>query len=153
MPKYPEAAPMNILRIYWHKICEPLDGFLWRKDISHPIIRPLLRNIILASGACLLLGAACYAVWPWLFWFGMGILCMAWLFWSWARFFLRISIGNYSATFLRSVLFRFCGRLLVLAILLYIALAICRAPVSAILAGLFVGSLLALASFALANRG
>lgn len=144
---------MNPLRLFWRKICEPLDGFLWHKDISHPIIRPLLRNEIIACASCLLAGAACYAVWPEIFWFGAGILCMAWIFWSWARFFLRLPLGNYSAAFLRAVLLRFGLRLLLLALLLYFALAVCSAPAGAILAGLAAGGVLALASYAFAlNR-
>lgn len=139
---------MNIVRAWWHKICEPLDGFLWRKDISHPLIRPLLRNEILASAACILTGAACYVIFPWLFWFGMGNLCMAWLFWSWARFFLRADIASWSATFLRAVLWQFLSRFVLTAVLLYVALAWCAAPASAILAGLIFGACLALASFA-----
>lgn len=140
---------MSVLGTFWQKICEPLDGFLWHKDISHPVIRPLLRNQILASGACLLLGAVVYVIWPWLFWFGAGLLCITWIFWSWARFFLRLPLGEYSGAFLKAVFLRFFGRLCILAVLLYFSLRICQAPASAILAGLVAGAILALANFAL----
>lgn len=140
---------MSLLGEYWRKICEPLDGFLWHKDISHPIIRPLLRNEILACGFCVLLGAAAYAIFPWLFWFGCGILCMTWIFWSWARFFLRINPADFSLNFTRAVIIKFGSRLVLLAILLYVALALCAAPASAILAGLTAGVALALISYAL----
>lgn len=139
---------MNIFASFWHKICEPLDGFLWHRDISHPIIRPLLRNQILAAGGCILGGAACYAAFPWIFWFGMGLLCTTWIVWSWARFFLRVNLGEYSAAFLRAILWRFTGRLLVMAFLLYVALAWFAAPAPAILAGMICGVCLALASYA-----
>lgn len=138
---------MGIFSGYWHKICEPLDGFLWHKDISHPIIRPLLRNQILAAGAALLTGVACYRAFPWLFWFGAGILCMTWIFWSWARFFLRVNLGEYSAAFLRAILFRFGARLILLAIMLYMALAWAAAPAPAILAGMVAGAILAIFSY------
>ena len=140
---------MSIWRTYWHAICRPLDGFLWHKDISHPIIRSALRNQILASGAFILGGAALYAAFPWLFWFGAGILCMTWIFWSWARFFIRFPIKEYNGAFLHAVLLRFGLRLVLLAFLLYLALAWCAAPASAILAGLIAGACVALASYAL----
>lgn len=138
---------MGILGDYWSKICQPLDGFLWRKDISHPIVRPVLRNQILISGAALLAGAACFAAFPWLFWFGAGMGCMTWIFWSWAKFFLRANIGEYNSAFLRAVLLRFCARFLLLAILLYLALAWAAAPGGAIIAGLIAGAFLALSSY------
>ncbi len=139
---------MSIAASFWCKICEPLDGFLWRKTISHPVIRPVLRNQILASGAAILAGAACYAAFPWLFWFGAGLLCMTWIFWSWAKFFLRVNIGEYSAAFLRAILWRFTGRLVVAAMLLYMALAWGHASGPAILGGMTSGACLALASYA-----
>lgn len=139
---------MSLLAGFWRRICEPLDGFLWRRDISHPIIRPLLRNEILAAASCLLGGAVLYAAFPWLFWFGAGLLCMAWIFWGWARFFSHSPLGEYSAAFLRSILFRFGGRLLALALGLYLALAQFRAPPGAILAGLGAGAFIAFASYA-----
>lgn len=140
---------MNISASFRRKICEPLDGFLWRRNISHPVIRTLLRNEILASGTCVLAGAACYAAFPWIFWFGMGLLCKAWVSWSWAGFFLRVNIGEHGAVFFRAILWRFTGRLLFLAILLYLALAWCAAPASAILAGMVTGTCLALATYAI----
>lgn len=138
---------MSAWHTFWSGICRPLDGFLWHKDISHPIVRPVLRNQILASGACLILGGFLYAAFPWLFWFGAGLGCITWIFWSWARFFLKASALEYSAVFLRAILLGFGLRLLILAVLLYFALAICNAPVAAILAGLICGSFLALFSY------
>lgn len=143
---------MNIFALWWRKICEPLDGFLWQKDISHPIIRPLLRNEILASGFCVLLGAALYVVLPSLFWFGSGLVCMAWIFWSWARFFLKFPLDSYNAAFLRATIFNFGLRLIILAILLYFALAICHASPGGIIVGLITGAILGLASYAFALR-
>lgn len=139
---------MNIARVWWQKICEPLDGFLWRKDISHPIIRPLIRNEIMACGLCMLAGAAVYAVFSWLFWFGAGICCMTWLFWSWARFFLRRPPQNYGPGSLMPVIMRFGLRMIVVAALLFLALAVFRAAAAAILAGLVTGAVLALVSYA-----
>lgn len=140
---------MSIVGAFWHKICEPLDGFLWHRDISHPIIRPLLRNQILAAGTCILGGAVCLAIVPWLFWFGSGILCMTWIFWSWARFFLRMNWTEYSTAFLRAILLHFGLRLLLLAFLLYLALRFCSAPAPAILAGMICGAFLGLGTYAL----
>ena len=139
---------MNLLKAWWRKVCEPLDGFLWHKDISHPILRPLLRNQILAAGAAILAGASLYAVFPWFFWFGCGMACMGWIFWSWTRFFLRVPLENYGAVLLRAVFVHFGLRLLLFAVLLYLALALLQAPASAIVIGMICGAFLGLASFA-----
>ncbi len=138
---------MNPVSAFWQKICEPLDGYLWHRNIYHHLVRPTLRNQILASGAFIIAGAACYAAFPALFWFGTGLVCMTWIFWSWARFFLNNNIGEFSATFLRAIILRFCLRLIILAVLLYLALAWCNAPAPAILAGMIFGGILAIASY------
>lgn len=138
---------MSIIGGFWRKICEPLDGFLWQRDITHHLVRPLLRNEILAAGACILAGAACYAAFPWLFWFGAGLAGMSWIFWSWARFFLRADLAAYNAAFLRAVLLRFGLRLIVLALLLYGALAWASASAPAILAGMIAGAFLGIISY------
>lgn len=143
---------MSIAGLWWRRICEPLDGFLWRKGIDHPIIRPTLRNEIMASGLCVLGGGALYAILPWLFWFGCGLFCMCWIFWSWAGFFARIQGMDLGTAILRAVIINFLGRLLLLACLLYVALAIFKAPAPALLAGLVGGGLLALASYAINSR-
>lgn len=136
---------MGALATFWQKICVPLDGLLWHGNINHSLIRPMLRNEILAFGACVIAGGILYAVLPWLFWFGMGIGCILWIFWSWAKFFLRFSADTAR---IASVLWRFALRLLILAILLYYALAELEAPPFAIMAGLVAGSLLGLGSYA-----
>lgn len=145
---------MNIISFYWRRICVPLDGFLWHKNIAHPIIRPLLRNLILASGLGILSGAALYAVYPGVFWFSCGVICSLWIFWSWTRLFSRFSLENYGAALLRIVFTSFALRLVLLAILLYIAMAIFNASAIAIIAGMTSGSILGLATYAwhLRNR-
>lgn len=138
---------MSLAGAFWHKICEPLDGYLWHRNIPDHLIRLTLRNQILACGFLLLCGVALYEAFPWLFWFGSGILCLTWIFWSWARFFVSINIGEYSAAFLRAILLRFFGRLILLALLLYLAMAWADAQATAILAGLIAGAFIALASY------
>ena len=139
---------MNPVKAWWTKICEPLDGFLWHRDISHPIIRPLLRNEIMAGGFALLAGAALYAVFPWLFWFACGFVCMVWIFWSWTRFFMRSPLDQYGLTLLRAVFAHFGLRLAIFAALLYVAMALFQAPADAIIAGMLLSGLLALATYA-----
>lgn len=139
---------MNIIASWWRKICVPLDGFLWHKNISHSIIRPVLRNLILVSGLCLLLGAAFYTIYPEAFWYACGLLCMSWIFWSWARLFLRISLQNYGAALLRMVFISFMLRLALLAILLYFAMTVFNASAIAIVAGMVTGGVISLAAFA-----
>lgn len=143
---------MSLLRSFWVKICQPLDGFLWHRDITHPIIRPLLRNEILAAGFCLLMGGAICIILPWFFWFACGMGCMAWVFWSWAKFFLRLDPENYGGVFIRAFFFNFLLRFIILAILLYFALAVFHASVAALLAGFICGAALGLLSYALGLR-
>ncbi|MBE6441058.1 MAG: hypothetical protein E7022_01835 [Desulfovibrio desulfuricans] len=129
-----------------------LDAWLWRRGIDHPVIRAVLRNEILLAAAFLLAGGLLYAVTAWFFWFGAGAAIMAWTFWGLARFFLRNSLGEYSSAFLRVVILRWLGRFLVIGALLYLALAVCRAPVFAVAGGLTAAGLCALVSYALAAR-
>lgn len=139
---------MSLISAWRRKICVPLDGFLWRKNITHHLIRPLLRNLILAAGAAVLAGGALYAVYPSLFWAAMGLCCMAWIFWSWARLFLRAPLPSRGGVLLPAVLAGFGLRLVLIAALLYIALAVFNASPIAVIAGMTAGVFLALASCA-----
>lgn len=140
---------MSLLGAWWRRVCQPLDGFLWHRDISHPIIRPVIRNQIMGAGFFLLLGAALYAILPWLFWFGAGMACVTWIFWSQARFFSRLPSFQYNAVFMRGVILRFGLRLGIIAIALFFAMTVFHAVVGAIIGGLIAGSVLALASYAI----
>lgn len=142
---------MNPLKA-WGKICRSLDGFLWHRNIRHRLIRPMLRNMILASGLCVLAGGALWAVWPPVFWFASGFVCMTWIFWSWGRVFHRVPMDNFGAALLRLVLAGFFLRLVLLAVLLYIALAIFNASAAAIAAGMAAGGFLGLALYARSAR-
>lgn len=139
---------MSLVGDWWRKICQPLDGFLWHKNIEHPIVRPVLRDEIMSAGLCVLLGVALYKAFSWLFWFGGGMACMAWLFWSWARFFSRSPDYECNAVFMRAIILRFGLRLGIIALLLFLAMAVFHAVVGAIVGGLIVGSVIALASYA-----
>ena len=104
------------------------------------------------AGLFLLGGVLSWSLTDWFFWFGAGVGIMALTLWSLSRFFLRRGLGSYSSTLLWVVLLRWLGRLLALSALLYVALIIFRAPVSAILGGLTAGTVMALTSFVLAMR-
>jgi hypothetical protein len=119
----------------------------------HPTIGPLLRNMLLLAMLCLAAGGAIFVLTSWLFWFGVGICCMALIFFELTRFFLRSGLGDYSTAFLRIVLLRWGGRLLVLAGLLYLALIVCKAPPDAILGGFSAGIATALLTYAAVARG
>lgn len=134
-------------------IMHGLDAWLWRRGIGHPVIRPLVRNEMLLTGFFLLGGGLAFTLTPWFFWFGVGLGIMTLTFWGLARFFLRAGLGEYSAAFLRVVLFHWGGRVLFLAALLYVALIVCKAPVSAILSGLTASAATALLTFARVSRG
>ncbi|MFT4300635.1 MAG: hypothetical protein QM579_02670, partial [Desulfovibrio sp.] len=85
-------------------------------------------------------------------WFGVGLAIMAWTFWGLARFFLRRGLGDYSTAFLRIVLIRWLGRLVLMGGILYISLIIYQAPVFALVGGMLAGGMCALVSFAFAAR-
>ena len=129
-----------------------LDAWLWRRGIDHPAVRVMVRNELLLTAFVLLLGGALYTVEPWVLWFGVGLAIMAWTFWGLARFFLRRGLGDYSTAFLRIVLIRWLGRLVLVGGILYISLIICQAPVFALVGGMLAGGMCALVSFALAAR-
>lgn len=129
-----------------------LDAWLWRRGIDHPAVRAMVRNEILLTALVLLLGAALFTVAPWVFWFGVGLAIMAWTFWGLARFFLRRGLGDYSTAFLRIVLIRWVGRLVLVGGILYTSLIIYQAPVFALVGGMLAGGMCALVSFALAAR-
>lgn len=133
-------------------LLKDIDNWLWRRGISHPVILPLVRNLILFTGICLGMGGVGYAHMPGLFWFGVGAAMITWTFWGLARFFLRQSLGEYSTAFLRVVLLRWGGRLAVLAVVTYVALAVCGAPLTALLGGLAAATALALITYAWASR-
>ena len=97
-------------------LLKDIDNWLWRRGISHPVILPLVRNLILFTGICLGMGGVGYAHMPGLFWFGVGAAMITWTFWGLARFFLRQPLGEYSTAFLRVVLLRWGVRLAVLAV-------------------------------------
>ena len=125
-----------------------LDRWLWRRGMGHPVIMPVVRNEMLAAFAAVGAGAALYALTPWILWFGVGLSVMALTFFSLAQFFLRRELGAYSTALFLSVLARWGVRLLLIACVLYVALVVCGAPVSAILAGLVTASILALVTYA-----
>lgn len=142
---------MNFIVAWWEKICQPLDGFLWRRNISDPIVRPLLRNQIYIACASLLAGSALYFAFPWLFWFGCGAASLAWIFWSWARFFSATpKLGD---GILKSVLLRFYLRFAAFAAALYLALAVCDAPAGAIIAGMAGGAAATIIGALIALKG
>ena len=133
-------------------LLKDIDNWLWRRGISHPVILPLVRNLILFTGICLGMGGVGYAHMPGLFWFGVGAAMITWTFWGLARFFLRQPLGEYRTAFLRVVLLRWGGRLAVLAVVTYVALAVCGAPLTALLGGLAAATALALITYAWASR-
>lgn len=112
-----------------------------------------MRNEILLAACSLLIGGLAFTATPWFFWFGVGLTIMAWTFWGLARFFLRKGLGDYSTAFLRIVLVRWMGRLVIIGALLYVSLIVYQAPVFAIVGGMAASGACALASYALAARG
>ena len=130
-------------------LADRLDKWLWRRQLGHPVVMPVIRNELLCSGCLLALGLLLYLVTNWVFWFGAGFAIMALTLYSLARFFLRTELTAYSPALFMSVLFRWAGRLLLTVCLLYFALVVCAAPVTAVLAGLVCATILAFVTYAL----
>lgn len=126
-----------------------IDKWLWRRKLGHPVVMPIVRNEILCACAALIAGLFVAPMTLWLFWFGFGISLLALTFFTLAHFFLHIRLDAYSSALFMRVLFRWCGRLFLTALLLYIALVLCAAPVSAVLAGLVAASVVALVTYAI----
>ena len=116
-------------------------------------MQPIVRNEILLAVGTLILGSCLYLFSAWLFWFGVGQGIMALTFFSLTHFFMHTAFTAYSSAILFQVLIRWMGRLLLTVCLLYVALVVCAAPVTAILAGIICASILALVTYAIyANR-
>lgn len=125
-----------------------IDKWLWKRGLGHPLVMPIVRNEILSSLLFLVLGFCTLLYSSWLFWFGFGFAIMALTFFTLAHFFLHIRLDVYSSVLFMRVLLRWSARMLLTALLLYIALVLLAAPVSAILAGLVCASILALVTYA-----
>ena len=128
-----------------------LDAWLWRRGIREPAIRALLCRVAAAALLALAAGAALLAVTAWLLWFGAGLAAMAWIFWSWARFFSRPG-GGVRPGALMGALARWALRMLIFALALYGALRIGAAPL-ALAAGVAAGVAVGLVSYAASERG
>lgn len=82
-------------------------------------------------------------------WFGAGAAIFAWSFCGLAHYLLRARLTAYSTALLTGLLLRSGGRLLLTAVMLYVALIICSAPAAALLGGVIAGSVVALGTYAL----
>lgn len=133
--KAPSAAPARAL-----------DAWLWRRGVREPAIRALLCHEAAACALALAGGAALLAVTPLLWWFGVGLAAMTWIFWGWARFFSRPG-GGLEPGALMGALLRWAARMLVFALALYWALGAGASPL-ALAAGVAAGLGVGLVSYA-----
>lgn len=129
----------------------PLDAWLWRRGIRHPGIRALLRHEAAAAALALLAGGMLLAATSWFLWFGAGLACMAWIFWSWARFFLRGAGRAFQPGALAGALLGWAARMLVFALAFYGALRV-GASATALAAGVAAGVAVGLVSYAVGSR-
>lgn len=126
-----------------------LDTWLWARGLGPAPVRLVLRNEIILTVACAATGLALLAVSAWMLAFALGVGLMAWIFGGWTRFFSISGLGGgFSATFLRAVLLRWGVRLALFCVILYLALAVLRAPALAIILGMACGLAVGLLSFA-----
>lgn len=131
-----------------------LDEWLWRRGIRHMQIRPLLRNLMLASVLLLTLGglAVLCRLGVFLLWLGVGCALMTWIFWELARFFLRRPLSENGMAVLPLLLLRWGLRFGVAAGIVYLVLVVGRASPLPFVAGVVLAEIIALASYLRAVR-
>lgn len=131
-----------------------LDEWLWRRGIRHMQIRPLLRNLMLASMLLLALGglAAVCRLGASLLWLALGCALMTWIFWELARFFLRRPLSENGMAVLPLLLLRWGLRFGVAAGIVYLVLVVGRASPLVFVAGVVLAEIIALASYIRAVR-
>lgn len=126
-----------------------IDAWLWRRGFHHPEVRAVARAEMLFAGSTLAVGAGVFAWTQWPVWFGAGAAVFAWSFCGLAHYLLRARLTAYSTALLLGLLLRSGGRLLLTAVMLYVALIICSAPAAALFGGVIAGSVVALGTYAL----
>lgn len=131
------------------KTAHGVETWLWRQGFHHPHIRAIAQAEILLSVVALLAGLAAVFVSIWPLTFALGLLVFTWNFYGLARFILRQTLTAYSSALLVVLLMRFSGRLLLTAVVLYVALIVYNAPVIALVCGLVAGMTVALVTYAL----
>ena len=129
-----------------------LDAWLWRRGIRQAAIRALLCHEAAAALLALVAGAVLIAATPLVLWFGAGLAGMAWIFWSWARFFSRQPGGGVRPGALAGALVRWFLRMLIFALALYWALR-AGASAMALAAGVAAGVAVGFVSYAVSARG
>lgn len=131
------------------KIVHSLDSWLWHRGLHHPPIRAIALAECCLSALTLMAGLAAIAFSIWPATFALGVLVFACNFYGLARFMLRQTLTAYSSGLLMLLLLRFGGRLLLTAVVLYVALIVYHAPVVALVCGLVAGMTVALVTYAL----
>lgn len=130
------------------EIIHSVEAWLWRRGFENAMVRNIAKVELLLSALFLLVGLAFSVLNLWFFYFSIGFVVFAWNFCCMAHFILRQTLTAYSSAVFINMLLRFGGRLLVTAVVLYIALIEYSAPASAIVSGLTVGVVVVLLTFA-----
>lgn len=128
-----------------------LDSLLWRRGFHDERVRVIARAELLTALGLLLAGGSLYAWIRWPFWVGVGSALFAWTFCGMAHTILHMKLSAYSNTLLAFLLLRSGIRLLLFAGIVYLALIVCSAPASALIGGIFAGSVVALGTYALVD--
>ncbi len=129
-----------------------LDDFIRRRGVTHPLIVAVLRNHLLLLLVLLLVGSFFAADTMWGIWLAAGFGIMTLILISWARFFSRNPLSNFTTALLSAVMFQFLLRLVLLALALYACLALGHADPLALLTGVAAGSLAPVLTWAM-ERG
>ncbi len=111
------------------------DAALARRGFAAPV-RIILFRMLLCGLIAMLWSAISAPFSTWWLWFGLSTLFSAWNFFGLAKFIQqKISVSS-KKKMLSSLIWSFQLRLFLTGIFVYIALTRCKAPVSALVAGL-----------------
>ncbi len=125
-----------------------LDEFIRRRGVTQPLIVAVLRNHLLLLLVLILIGSFFSPDTLWGIWLAAGFGVMTVVLFSWARFFSRNPLTNFTTALLRAVLLQFLLRLVLLALALYACLVIGHADPLALLTGVAAGSLVPVLTWA-----
>ena len=108
---------------------------LARRGFAAPV-RTILFRMLLCGLLALVWSAFAAPFYAWWLWFGLSTLFSAWNFFGLAKFIQQKISVTSKKKWLSSLIWSFQLRLFLTGIFVYIALARCKAPVSALVAGL-----------------
>ncbi len=130
------------------RLVHPLDAWLWRRGFQNPLVRQMLKSQIIFVLLAAVLG--CVAL-PWTahgLTFALGVIIFAHIFWGISGQVLGFSLTTYSRGLLFLLLIRSALRLVITAVVLYVAFVVFNASAIVLVCGVIASMALALGTFA-----